>query len=195
MTMSQKDKNTIILAVVALLIFGICFLGIKPAFTNLKEAKAANTELSAQRDTMKTEIASLPTYKTNLDAAKANYDTTANRVFPDSDNDELHDIIVDKLVKPLGLQINSLSIVGRSTQSVATYSTKDDAPMGGPTEGTINMASVSVSVYGTLDQLIAFVDELNTTEGIYFQGVGFANTAEPATISVSFEMVLADTFK
>ena len=48
--MSEKDKNTIIIAAIALLIFGICFLGIKPAFTNLQEARAKNAELSATKD-------------------------------------------------------------------------------------------------------------------------------------------------
>ena len=88
--MSEKDKNTIIIAAVALLIFGLCFLGIKPAFTNLQEARAKNAELSATKQEMQTQINALPTLKTELEAAKAD----AEELYPDLNVDEIIDMIV-----------------------------------------------------------------------------------------------------
>lgn len=193
--MSQKDKNTLIIAGIALLIVGIIILGIKPAFTSIKETKATNAELSATKQTMKTEIEALPTYEANLKTAIAEYDTTAARVFPNSDNDEIHDIVVNEIVGSVnGLEITSLNINSTNQMSVANYSIGEEGASGGATEGTVTITDVSVTVFGTQAQIIQFVDNLNTTEGTYMQSVSFSKSDEQMAVSIGFYLVLADSF-
>jgi len=197
MTMSEKDKNTIIIAVVALLILGIIMLGIKPGVTNLKETKAANAELSAKKDAMQTEIAALPNYNTQLDTAKNDYSATAARVFGDLTNDKIHDVVLDEIVKPLGLKVTGLTIGEVSNMGIAQYAvtTGEETAAGGPTEGTIKMANVTVNVTGTQAQVIALLDKMNEIEGIYLQSASFAATDGETPISIPFYMALADTFE
>lgn len=194
MTMSEKDKNTIIIAVVALLILGIALLGIKPAFTSMKETKAKNAELSATKESMQTEINALPTYKTNLATAKSEYSATAARVFGDLDNDMIHDAVIDNFVTPLGLSISGLSIAGTNEQGMNYYKVSTEGGEGGASEGSIRMASVTADVYGSTDQVIALVDKINATEGTFLQSVSFANANNESAVSVVFTLVLSDTF-
>jgi len=194
MTMSEKDKNTLIIAVVALLIFGIAFLGIKPAFSSMKETKATNAELSAQKEEMKTEIESLPTYKANYEQAKVDYKATTDRIFPSHDNDELHDDIV-ALIREAGMTPASVNIADTTNMGMQYYVATEESSTGGVAEGDVKMVSISASAFGTQDQLIAFVDILNKNEGTYLQQVSFTESAEQSAYSVSFMMVLADTFE
>ncbi len=192
-TMSEKDKNTIIIAAIALLIFGLCFLGIRPAFTGLQEARAKNAELSATKKEMQTEINSLPTYKTNLENAKKEYASTSARVYGDLTNDKIHDEVVE-FISSCGLQTTSFSVNNVSTASVSQYAVTDGAGSGGVSDGTVKLADINVSVFGSKDQIVSFVDKLNTTEGTFLQQVSFADSGENTTVSAVFTMVLSDTF-
>lgn len=191
--MSEKDKKTIIIAAVALLIFGICFLGIKPAFTNLKEAKAQNEELSATKQEMQTEINSLPTYKTNLENAKKDYSSTAARVYGDLTNDKIHDAVVE-FVSACGLQTTSFTVNSINTATVTPYSIKEGTGVGGDGEGTVQLANITISVFGNKDQVVDLIDKINTTEGTYLQQVSFTDSGEATAVQVAYEMVLADSF-
>lgn len=191
--MSEKDKKTIIIAAVALLIFGVIMLGIKPGIANLKEAKAKNAELSSQKQEMQTQIEALPTLKTQLETAKADYATTAARVYGDLTNDKIHDEVV-KMVQDLGLQITNFSVGEIAPMGVTPYSISEGSGVGGVKEGTVKLASVNVAVFGNNQQIISFVDYLNKTEGLYPQSVSFSNSGESTSASIPFYMVLADTF-
>ena len=191
--MSEKDKNTIIIAAVALLIFGIIMLGIKPGIANLKEAKAQNAELSATKEEMKNEIDSLPTYKTNLDNAKKNYASTAARVYGDLTNDKIHDEAV-AFATSCGLQVTSFSVNGATAGTIANYAVTDGTGAGGRAEGTVNLADINISVFGSKDQIVSYIDKLNTTEGTFLQSVSFADSGENTAVSVVYTMVLSDTF-
>ena len=191
--MSEKDKNTIIIAAVALLIFGLCFLGIKPAFTNLQEARAKNAELSATKQEMQNEINALPTYKTNLDNAKKDFASTAARVYGDLTNDKIHDAVVE-FVSGCGLQTTSFAVNGINTASVVPYAINEGVGAGGEGEGTVKLANVTISVFGTKDQVIALIDKLNTTEGTFLQQVSFTDSGEATSVQVTYDMVLADNF-
>ena len=191
--MTEKDRNTIIIAVVALLIFGIAFLGIRPAFTGIQETKAKNAELSAQKKTMQSEIAALPQYKTNLETAKTNYNATAARVYGDFTNDKIHDAVV-AFVSSCGLSTTSFTVNSVELGSVQGYSIADGVGVGGVTDGTVKLANVTINVYGTSANMIKLIDKFNTTEGMYLDTVSFANSAEATSTSITFNMVLSDTF-
>ena len=193
MNLSEKDKNTLIIVVVALLIFGIAFLGIKPAFTSIKETKATNDELSAQKKTMQTEIANLPTYQTNLTNAINDYNTTAARVFDTQTNDKIHDAVV-AMVQNNGLEIVSLSIADVTDGTLQNYQVTDEGVIGGVTDGSIKLAYVNVSVYGSVNSIIGFINYLNNTEGTFLQTVSFAESNDVTTVSIPMYMVVADSF-
>ena len=191
--MSEKDKNTIIIAAIALLIFGIIMLGIKPGITNFKEAKAKNEELSATKQEMQTQINALPTLKTELEAAKADYATTAGRVYGDLTNDKIHDEVV-KMVQDLGLEITNFSVGDVAPMGISPYAVNDGVGAGGVAEGSVKLANVTATVFGNNQQIISFIDYINKTEGLYLQTVSFSNVADATSASVPFYMVLADTF-
>ena len=193
--MSEKDKRTIIIAAVALLIFGIIFLGIRPAVTGIKEAKSKNVELSAQKQAMETEINSLSTYKANLEGAKAEYKTTSARVFADLTNDKIHDEVINNIVTPLGLTITSLQITDAAEMGVAPYIIGEEGATGGITAGASKVAFVNIGVTGSQDQIISLVDKLNVTEGIYLQSASFAASGEATVVNIPFYMVLSETFE
>lgn len=193
--MSEKDRRTIIIAAVALLIFGIIFLGIRPAVTGIKEAREKNVELSAQKQAMETEINSLSTYKANLETAKTEYKTTSSRVFADLTNDKIHDEVIDKIVTPLGLSVTSLQITDAAEMGVAPYVVTAEGATGGIAGGASKMAFVNVGVTGSQDQIIALVDQLNATEGIYLQSASFAASGEATVVNIPFYMVLSETFE
>ncbi|MBR6003907.1 MAG: hypothetical protein IK068_04205 [Lachnospiraceae bacterium] len=194
--MTDKDKKTVIIAVIALLIFGIAFLGIRPAITGLKEERAKNVELSAQKEAMQTEINSLPTYKTNLETAKTNYNATAARAFADLPNDKIHDVVIDEIVKPTGLTVSNFRINNIDPMGILQYAPAVDG-VSNPSiaAGTTNLASISVDVSGTQEQVIALVDKLNATEGTFLQSVAITNSGEVNIVNVPFYMVLSETFE
>ena len=191
--MSEKDKKTIIIAAIALLIFGIIMLGIKPGIANLKEAKAQNAELSAKKQEMQTQIEALPTLKTELEAAKADYATTAARVYGDLTNDKIHDEVV-KMVQDLGLEITNFSVGNVAPMGITPYSINEGVGVGGVSEGSIKLANVTVTVFGSNQQIISFIDYINKTEGLYPQNISFSNGGDATSVTVPFYMVLADTF-
>ncbi|MBQ6752334.1 MAG: hypothetical protein IJR10_00995 [Clostridia bacterium] len=195
--MTEKDKKTLIIAAIALLIFGIAFLGIRPAITNLKEERAKNVELSAQKQTMQTEINSLPTYKTNLETAKTNYNATASRAFADLPNDKIHDVVIDEIVTPLGLDVKAFRINSIEPLGVNNYVVPSADAGASPAlvAGTTDLAYITVDVVGTQEQIIALVDKLNATEGTYLSNISFSTVADNATVSVPFYMVLSETFE
>ena len=195
--MTEKDKKTLIIAAIALLIFGIAFLGIRPAVTNLKEARAKNVELSAQKEAMQTEINSLPTYKTNLETAKTNYNATAARAFADLSNDKIHDVVIDEIVTPLGLDVKGFHINSIEPLGISNYviPSADAGASPAIVTGTTNLAYITVDVVGTQEQVIALADKLNATEGTYLANISFSTVADNATVSVPFYMVLSETFE
>lgn len=201
--MTGRDKVLIVIGVVVLLVAAIGLFGIKPAATKFSEARQQKAELSVKKTEMETEINALPTYQSQLDAAVADYMATANRVYGDLTNDKIHDAVINELVVASGLSPVSFSIANVSTYGVAPFaassSTADGqtANIGGATtsEGaTVRMANVTVNVFGTADQIITFLDRLNSDEGIYIQQASFANTAESTTVAVTFNMVLSETY-
>lgn len=192
--MSEKDKNTIIIAAIALLIFGICFLGIKPAFTSLQETKATNQELSAKKEEMKTEIAALPTYKTQLDTAKADYAQTTARAFDDLSNDKIHDEVVGMAVKQ-GLEVTNFSVADVTKGSIVAYSVNEGNGVGGVGDGAVQIADVSIIVAGSKDKIVALADYMNKAEGIYVSSLSFGEdgTDGATAANVQLKMLLADT--
>lgn len=192
--MSEKDKKTIIIAAVALLIFGICFLGIKPAFTNLKEAKAQNAELSAKKQEMQTEINSLPTYKTGLENAKVEYAKTTARAFGDLTNDKIHDEVV-AMAKNNGLEVTNFTVSDVTTGTINSYSVSEGVGVGGVGEGTVKLANVSLIVSGSKDNVVKLADYMNKAEGIYVSSLSFGSdgTDGSTAANVQIEMLLADT--
>lgn len=192
--MSEKDKKTIIIAAVALLIFGICFLGIKPAFTNLKEAKAQNAELSAKKQEMQTEINSLPTYKTGLENAKVEYAKTTARAFGDLTNDKIHDEVV-AMAKNNGLEVTNFTVSDVTTGTINSYSVSEGLGVGGVKEGTVKLANVSLIVSGSKDNIVKLADYMNKAEGIYVSSLSFGSdgTDGSTAANVQIEMLLADT--
>ena len=192
--MSEKDKKTIIIAAVALLIFGICFLGIKPAFTNLKEAKAQNAELSAKKQEMQTEINSLPTYKTGLENAKVEYAKTTARAFGDLTNDKIHDEVV-AMAKNNGLEVTNFTVSDVTTGTINSYSVSEGLGVGGVKEGTVKLANVSLIVSGSKDNVVKLADYMNKAEGIYVSSLSFGSdgTDGSTAANIQIEMLLADT--
>lgn len=195
--MTEKDKKTLIIAAIALLIFGIAFLGIRPAISGLKEERAKNVELSAQKEAMQTEINSLPTYKTNLEAAKVSYNDTAKRAFADLPNDKIHDVVIDEIVTPLGLTVNGFHINSIEPLGISNYriASADEGATPAITAGTTNLAYISVDVVGTEEQVIALIDKLNETEGTHLSNASFSTVAENAVVTIPFYMVLSETFE
>lgn len=192
--MSEKDKKTIIIAAVALLILGICFLGIKPAFTNLKEAKAQNAELSAKKQEMQTEINSLPTYKTGLENAKVEYAKTTARAFGDLTNDKIHDEVV-AMAKNNGLEVTNFTVSDVTTGTINSYSVSEGLGVGGVGEGTVKLANVSLIVSGSKDNVVKLADYMNKAEGIYVSSLSFGSdgTDGSTAANIQIEMLLADT--
>ena len=192
--MSEKDKNTIIIAAVALLIFGLCFLGIKPAFTNLKEAKAQNAELSATKQEMQTEINSLPTYKTGLENAKVEYAKTTARAFGDLTNDKIHDEVV-AMAKNNGLEVTNFTVSDVTTGTINSYSVSEGLGVGGVGEGTVKLANVSLIVSGSKDNIVKLADYMNKAEGIYVSSLSFGSdgTDGSTAANIQIEMLLANT--
>lgn len=192
--MSEKDKKTIIIAAVALLIFGICFLGIKPAFTNLKEAKAQNAELSAKKQEMQTEINSLPTYKTGLENAKVEYAKTTARAFGDLTNDKIHDEVV-AMAKNNGLEVTNFTVSDVITGTINSYSVSEGLGVGGVGEGTVKLANVSLIVSGSKDNIVKLADYMNKAEGIYVSSLSFGSdgTDGSTAANIQIEMLLANT--
>ena len=56
------------------------------------------------------------------------------------------------------------------------------------------MADINISVFGSKDQIVSYIDKLNTTEGTFLQSVSFADSGENTSVSAVFTMVLSDTF-
>ena len=201
--MSANDKKLVIIAAALLLTFAICFFGIKPAVTGIVEAKGKIEELSAKKTEMSNEIAAIPSYEKGLEAAKADYAKTADRVYGDLTNDKIHDAVVDKLVAPSGLSITSFSISPSpvTKTSIAKYEVTvaengENVGKGGESAENANskLAHITVSVSGTTDQIITFIDKLNADEGLYIQNTSFATSSEGTAVSVDFFMVLSETF-
>ncbi len=194
--MSEKDRNTIIIAVIALLIFGIGFLGIKPAFTGIKETKATNAELSAKKTEMETQINSLPSYKVQLETAKAEYAQTVARVYDDLTNDKIHDAVV-AFVNKQGLQVTNFSVSDIITGAVSGYTVSEGAGVGGINEGSVQIATVSITVAGSKAQIIALADYMNKTEGIYVESISFGTegTDNSTAASIQLSMLLGDTIE
>lgn len=192
--MSEKDKKTIIIAAVALLIFGICFLGIKPAFTNFKEAKAQNAELSAKKQEMQTEINSLPTYKTGLENAKVEYAKTTARAFGDLTNDKIHDEVV-AMAKNNGLEVTNFTVSDVITGTINSYSVSEGLGVGGVGNGTVKLANVSLIVSGSKDNVVKLADYMNKAEGIYVSSLSFGSdgTDGSTAANIQIEMLLANT--
>ena len=192
--MSEKDKKTIIIAAIALLIFGICVLGIKPAFTNLKEAKAQNAELSAKKQEMQTEINALPTYKTGLETAKVEYAQTTARAFGDLTNDKIHDEVV-AMAKANGCEVTNFTVSDVATGTINSYSVSEGVGVGGVGDGSVKLANVSLIVAGSKDSVVKLADYMNKAEGIYVSALSFgADGTDGATAAnVQIEMLLADT--
>ena len=152
---------------------------------------------------MSNEIAAIPSYEKGLEAAKADYAKTADRVYGDLTNDKIHDAVVDKLVAPSGLSITSFSISPSpvTKTSIAKYEVTvaengENVGKGGESAENANskLAHITVSVSGTTDQIITFIDKLNADEGIYIQNTSFATSSEGTAVSVDFFMVLSETF-
>lgn len=194
--MSEKDRNTIIIAAIALLIFGIAFLGIKPAFTGIKETKAANAELSAKKTEMETQINSLPTYKVQLETAKAEYAKTVARVYDDLPNDKIHDAVV-AMVNNKGLQVTNFSVSEVIPGTVNAYSIAEGAGVGGIGDGSVQIATVSITVAGSKAQIVALADYMDKAEGIFVQSISFGSegTDNSTAASIQIAMLLGDTIE
>lgn len=197
--MSGNDKKLLVIGAALILVVAIAFFGIKPAFTKIGEAKDRNAELKAQKTSMETEIAAIPSYESTLVSAKAAYAEMANRVYGDLTNDKIHDAVIDDLVLPCGLSITDFTISGITRSGVMQYQTiksetGDIIGQGGEAAGNVRLANISVNVFGTSDQIITFVDKLNSDEGIFLQNTSFANTAEGSAVTVTFYMVLSESF-
>ncbi|NLL63186.1 MAG: hypothetical protein GX241_02940 [Ruminococcaceae bacterium] len=199
--MTDREKKLAIIAAAVLLILGIIVLGIKPTITNIQEAWVEKEALAAKKTEMKTEITALPTYEKALDVAKADYAKVAERVYGDLTNDLIHDAVIDTLIVPCGLTVSSFTINSVQPTAVVPYTViKDETGRiigtGGfsTEEPSIRMASVTVNVYGTADQIQTFVDVLNGKEGIFLQNTSFANTTSATSADVGFYMVLSETF-
>ena len=192
--MSEKDKKTIIIAAIALLIFGIIMLGIKPGITNLKEAKAQNAELSAKKQEMQTEINSLPTYKTGLENAKVEYAKTTARAFGDLTNDKIHDEVV-AMAKNNGLEVTNFTVSDVTTGTINSYSVSEGLGVGGVGEGTVKLANVSLIVSGSKDNVVKLADYMNKAEGIYVSSLSFGSdgTDGSTAANIQIEMLLANT--
>lgn len=199
--MTANDKKLLVIAVAFLLVFGIAFLGIRPAVNGIKAAKAKNEELSAKKTEMSNEIAATPTYKATLEAAKADYAKTSERIYGDLTNDRIHDAVIDTLVVPCGLSITNFTINSVAKLGILPYTvskTEEGATVGQGGESAENanvrLASVTVTVSGNADQITTFIDKLNADEGIYLQNASFTNSSEATSVPVSFYMVLSETF-
>lgn len=201
--MSANDKKLVIIAAALLLTFAICFFGIKPAVTGIVEAKGKIEELSAKKTEMSNEIAAIPTYEKGLETAKADYSKTADRVYGDLTNDKIHDAVVDTLVTPCGLTVSSFAIspspvttAGIIPYAITKAENGENVGAGGEdsNDPKTRMAHISINVAGTADQIITLIDKMNNDEGIYIENTSFTNSAESTTVSVSFYMVLSETF-
>ena len=200
--MTVRDKLVLAIGVIILIVAAIGIFGIKPAVSNLSDARKQKAELVVKKTEMETEINALPTYQSQLDAAVADYMATSERVYGDLTNDKIHDAVINELVIPSGLSPVSFSISNVSTYAVSNFAlpaggNDQTASVNGPVQSdssTVRMASITVNVFGTADQVITFLDRLNSDEGIYVQQASFANTAEGTTVAVAFNMVLSETY-
>ena len=194
--MSEKDKKTIIIAAIALLIFGIGFLGIKPAYTGIQETKAANAELEAKKTEMETQINALPSYKVQLETAKAEYAKTVARVYDDLPNDKIHDAVV-AMVNNKGLQVTNFSVSEVIPGTVSTYAINEGYGNGGVTEGAVQVVTVSITVAGSKAQIVALADYMDKAEGIFVQSISFGNEGDDNSIAASIQiaMLLGDTIE
>ncbi len=201
MTITEKDKKLLVIAGIFLVAVALILFVIQPGFTGFSENNAKIEPLKAQKETMKTEIEALPTYEAQLDTAIAEYNTVAARVYGDLSSDKIQDAVVNDLVAPCGLVTTNFTISGVTKMGIANYTVSKNesgAMVGvGGTSGdnaNIRLANITISVSGTNDQVISLLDKLNSTEGIYLQQTSFASATEGASVSVSFYMVLSETF-
>lgn len=199
MELTAKDKKLIVIAGGLLLVLAIIMFGIKPGISGYMAGKDEKKALSEKKATMQTEINALPTYKIQLEDAVAEYNTTAGRVYGDLTNDKIHDSVVNDLVTPCGLTMTSFNINSVEKLPLAAFTGKVDDQGNTevvlpPAESAVRVANVSINVFGTTDQIITLLDSMNNNEGIYLIQTSFSNGMEQTTTTVSFLMVLSETF-
>lgn len=201
MTITEKDKKLLIVAGIFLVIVALLLFVVKPGFTSFNENKTKIETLKPQKENMEKEINSLSTYEAQLSAAIEEYNATAARVFGDLTNDKIQDTVVDGFVTPCGLTTTDFTISGVGKIGVSGYAvtTNEDGTItgvGGTTSDNANvrLANITISVSGTNAQVISLLDKLNSTEGIFLQQTSLATATDNGAVSISFYMVLSETF-
>ncbi len=201
MTITEKDKKLLVVGGIFLAVVALILFVIKPGFTGFSENNAKIDSLKTKKVEMKTEIDALPTYEAQLDTAVSEYNVVAARVYGDLSSDKIQDAVINDLVAPCGLVATNFTISGVNKSGVTPYSVTTDengdkiGTGGISTENAnVRLANVTISVSGSTEQVITLLDKLNSTEGIYLQQTSFATAAESAAVSISFYMVLSETF-
>lgn len=202
MTITEKDKKLLVIAGIFLVAVALILFVIQPGFTGFSENNAKIEPLKAQKETMKTEIEALPTYEANLKSAVDAYNTAAARIYGDLSADKIQDTVMSEYVNKYSVSISNLTISGTTSYAVARFANTtnengDVIGAGGATNsdtGAIRLATITANISGTAANVIAVIDALNASDGVYVQQVSYSNVAEGTTANITFLMALSETF-
>lgn len=200
MTITEKDKKLLVVAGIFLAAIFLILFVIQPGFTKFSENNAKIETLKVQKETMQTEIEALPTYEANLKTAVDAYNAAAARIYADLTADKIQDTVMADFVDKYSVTISNLSISEPTYLAVSKFAvaTSDDTTSANGTtvseSGSIKLATVTASVGGSPESIVAMIDAMNASEGIYIQQVSYSNVAEGTTASITFLMALSETF-
>ena len=204
---SEKDKKTLYIILLVVIVFiGIKFI-IMPARNSYKEVKATNKTLVEQQDNMNSEIAKIDSYKKDLDIANNNYKKSTEKVFgdlkPSGIDEAITKLIMETGLSPVALNITEINkvriqayVIPQASSQVGDSNQNNtqevSAGVVADPQALITAANIQITASGNEENIRGLAMAMSDSEGIHIQALDMTMSGESSTLKATISMVLSD---
>ena len=193
-TITDRDKKLLFILLLILVFFlGYQFV-ITPSIDKYKETNKKNDSLVQQQENMKTQIANIDTYKSQLSTVKQNYKETSSKVFGDIREPGV-DQAITKLIADSGLSPSSFNIMEINNVTIKPYNIEIKDGAGGvvaDTKSLVKVANIDIQATGTEANVLNAITSFDSTPGIHIQKMDVILGNESSSFKAIVSLVLSE---